>query len=53
MVFDSIDKSKEPLKKYSDVFTGIMDKIKEINSDDCYYEKDDMKCKFNSDETYH
>ena len=50
MVFDSIDKSKEPLKKYSDVFTGIMDKIKEINSDDCYYEKDDMKCKFNSDD---
>ena len=27
-----------------------MDKIKEINSDDCYYEKDYMKIKFNSDD---
>ena len=50
LVFDSIDKSKEPLKKYNDDFTGIMDKIKEINGDDCYYEKDYMKFKFNSDD---
>ena len=38
------------LKEYNDVFNGIMDKIKEINSDDCYYEKDYMKIKFNSDD---
>ena len=45
IIFDSRD--KELLKKYNDVFNGIMDKIKEINSDDCYYEKDYMKIKFN------
>ena len=31
-------------------FNGIMDKIKEINSDECDYEKDYMKIKFNSDD---
>ena len=49
IIFDSIDKNKELFKKY-DVFNGIMDKIKEINSDDCYYEKDYMKIKFNLDD---
>ena len=49
IIFDSIDKNKELFKKYN-VFNGIMDKIKEINSDDCYYEKDYMKIKFNSDD---
>ena len=33
LVFDFIDKNKELLKKYNDVFNGIRDKIKEINSD--------------------
>ena len=33
IIFDSIDKNKELFKKYN-VFNGIMDKIKEINSDD-------------------
>ena len=50
IIFDSIDKNKELFKKYNDVFNGIMDKIKEINSDDCYYEKDYMKIKFNLDD---
>ena len=45
-----IDENKELLKKYSDVFNGIRDKIKEINSDRCDYEKDYMKIKFNSDD---
>ena len=31
-------------------FNGIMDKIKEINSDECDYEKYFMKIKFNSDD---
>ena len=38
------------LKKYNDVFNGIMGKIKEISIDDCDYEKDYMKTKFNSDD---
>ena len=32
------------------IFDGIRDKIKEINSDECDYEKDYMKIKFNSDD---
>ena len=50
MVFDSTDENKELLKKYNDVFNGIRDKIKEINSDECDYEKDYIKIKFNSDD---
>ena len=50
MVFGSIDKNKELLKKYNYVFHGIMDKIKETNSDDCYYEKDYLKIRFNSND---
>ena len=53
LVFDSTDENKEVLKKYNDVFNGIRDKIKEINSNECDYEKDYMKINFNSDETYH
>ena len=50
LIFDSIDENKELLKKYNDVFNGIRDKIKEINGDDCDYEKDYMKIEFNSDD---
>ena len=35
LVFDSTDENKELLKKYNDVFNGIRDKIKEINSGEC------------------
>ena len=48
IIFDSRD--KELLKKYNDVFNGIMDKIKKITNDKCDYEKDYMKIKFNSDD---
>ena len=51
LVFDSTDENKELIKKYNDVFNGIRDKIKEINSDECDYEKDYMKIKFNSDDS--
>ena len=51
LIFDSIDENKELLKKYNDVFNGIRDKIKEINSDECDYEKDYLKIKFNSDDS--
>ena len=50
LVFDSTDENKELIKKYNDVFNGIRDKIKEINSDECDYEKDYMKIKFNSND---
>ena len=43
-------KIKNYLKKNNDVFNGIRDKIKEINSNDYDYEKDYMKIKFNSDD---
>ena len=50
LVFDSTDKNKELLKKYNDVFNGIRNKIKKISGDECDYEKDYMKIKFNSDD---
>ena len=50
LIFDSIDENKELLKKYHDVFNGIMSKIKEVSNDECDYEKDYMKIKFNSDD---
>ena len=43
LVFDSTDAN-------NNVFNGIRDKIKEINSNECDYEKDYMKIKFNSDD---
>ena len=49
-VFDSTDENKELLKKYNDVFNGIRNRIKKINSDECDYEKDYLNIKFNSDD---
>ena len=48
-IFDSTDENKELLKTYNDVFNGIRDKMKKISGDECDYEKDYMKIKFNSD----
>ena len=45
----STDENKKLIKKYN-VFNGIRDKIKEINSNECDYEKDYMKINFNSDD---
>ena len=50
MIFDSTDENKELLKKYNDAFNGIGNKIKKISDDECDYEKDYMKIKFNSDD---
>ena len=50
LVFDSTDKNKEFLNKCNDVFNVINNRIKEVNSDECDYEKDYMKIKFNSDD---
>ena len=43
-------KIKSYLKKYNNVFNGIISKIKEVGNDECDYEKDYMKIKFNSDD---
>ena len=40
LVFNSTDENKELLKNYNDVFNGIIDKIREINNNECDYEKD-------------
>ena len=50
LVFDSTNENKKLLKKYNSVFNRIKDKIKEANSDECDYERDYMKIKFNSDD---
>ena len=50
LVFDSTDENKELLKKYNDVFNRTRDKIKEVSIDECDYEKDYIKIKFNSDD---
>ena len=50
LIFDSVHKNKEVLKKYADVWNGIKNKIKAINGDECDYGKDYMKNKFNSDD---
>ena len=50
LIFDSTDENKELLKKYSDVFHGIMSKIREIYDDWFEYAKDYIKIKFSSDD---
>ena len=49
-IFDSIDEDKDLLNKYNNFFNRIMGKIKEGSNDECKYEKDYMKIKFNSDD---
>ena len=43
-------KIKVYYKKGNDTWNGIKNKIKEVSSDECDYEKDYMKLKFNSDD---
>ena len=51
LIFDSKDENKELVtKKYNYVSNGVRNKIKEVCSDDCDYEKGYMKTKFNSDD---
>ena len=50
LIFDFIDENKELFKKYNDAFNRIMGNIKEVSNDECDYEKDYMKIKFNSDD---
>ena len=50
LVFDVRDENKELLKRYDDVFNGIMGKIKKIDDDWLEYSKGYKKIKFNSDD---
>ena len=50
LIFYSTDENKELLKRYDDVFNGLVDKIKKIDDDWLEYTKDYMKIKFNSDD---
>ena len=50
LVFDVTDENKELLKRYDDVFNGIIDKIKKIDDDWLEYSKGYKKIKFNSDD---
>ena len=51
LVFDDTDENKELLKRYDDVFNGIIDKIKKIDDDWLEYLKDYMKIRFSSDDS--
>ena len=50
LVFDVKDENKELLKRYDDVFNGLVDKIKKKDDDWLEYTKDYTKIKFNSDD---
>ena len=50
LVFDDTHENKKLLKKYNDVFNGIMNKIREIDDDWIEYSKDCIKIKFSSDD---
>ena len=50
LIFDSTNENKELLKNTMIFGNGIRDKIKELSSSECDYQKDYMKVKFNSDD---
>ena len=50
LVFDVTYKNKALLRRYDDVFNGILGKIKNIDDDWLEYAKDYMKIKFSSDD---
>ena len=50
LIFDSTDQNKKLLRECDDIWNGIGDKIKEVSSGECGYEKDYIKIKFNSDD---
>ena len=53
LIFDSVNENKGVLKKYTDVWDAIKNKIKAINGDiGNDYGQDYMKIKFNSDDDF-
>ena len=53
LVFDFRDKNKELLKRYDDIFNGVIDKIKKLDNDSLEYTKDYMKIKLIQMIIYH
>ena len=52
LIFESTDENKELLKRYNDVFNGLIDKIKKVDNDWLEYTKNYTKIKFNSDDNF-
>ena len=50
LVFENTYENKELLKRYDDIFNGIMGKIKKIDDDWLEYSKDYMKIRFSSND---
>ena len=50
LVFDVRDENKKLLKRYDDVFNGIMGKIRKLDDDGLEYAKGYTKIKFSSDD---
>ena len=50
LIFDSTHENNNLLEKHNDVWNGIKNKIEEVRSVECDYEKDYMKVKFYSDD---
>ena len=50
LVFDVTFENKELLKRYDDVFNGVLGKIKKMDDDWLEYAKDFIKIKFSSDD---
>ena len=50
LIFTSIDKNKQGLRKYTDLWDGIKNLIEKINDKSGEYEKGFMKIKFSSDD---
>ena len=50
LVFDVRDENKKWLKRYDNVFNGLIDKTRKVDDDWLEYTKDYTKIKFNSDD---
>ena len=50
LLFDVRDENKKLLKRYDDIFNGIISKIRKLDDDWLEYSKDYMKIKFSSDD---
>ena len=50
LIFDSTNENNKLLEKHNDVWNEIKNKIEEVRSVECDYEKDYMKIKFYSDD---
>ena len=49
LIFDSVDKNKEVLKKYTELWDGMKNETDIINDGECKYGKDFTKIEFDTD----